>query len=177
MHYKKDLATQIDNARKKDVEEKEKVKLRGGNRLKIEDTDGSSDGEIEEVDMKVELNAKSDELVKNANETKKIHVTEVETDEDDENNEEKEVAKKESAPLAEKEQISLKEERTQGTSSKMLDFVLPKTVIEFKDRANQHFTNGQYGDAAENYTQAIESLNKNILIAKSKFCFLCLKKI
>ena len=151
------------------------MKSRGGNRLQIEDTDGSSDEEeVREVDMKQAIKTApvvtETPIAENKEPQKKeIKITEVETDEDEE--EEEEVVEAE-MPKVKPETIEppvVVTETKIEAKPQPVDFDLPKNVIQFKDKALNFFSSGQYGDAVEQYALAIDSLNKSLLASKSKF--------
>ena len=174
----KDLKMQIETALKKETEEKEKVKSLGGNRLKIEDTDGSEE-EIEEINIKTKvkttqvLNDEKKKIEEHSTKKKQIEVTEVDTDdEDQEEEEENEDKGKDAIPILNnqtKSNVNIKVEQK--------NYELSKNVIDFKDKAFKFFSNGQYGDAVENYTKAIEHLNKDISTAKGEYLFILFTKI
>jgi tetratricopeptide (TPR) repeat protein len=177
-----DLRAQIEMSLKRENEEQEKVKARGGNRLKIEDTDGSSNEEdeekIEKIDMKKTVTSsnatisastpltKKQEPVEKTDQKKKIKITEVENDddeEDDRNGNQLQPTK----PISEiNDNLKPKQEILEQKPS--VNYDLPKLVVDFKDKAHKFFTSGAYGDAAENYTKAIEILTKNLTTTRDE---------
>ncbi len=98
-----------------------------------------------------------------SNQKKQIKVTEVDTD-DEEDDEEQE----EPVNVANSQQQS---KTNANIEIKQINYELSKNVLDFKDKAFKSFSSGQYGDAAENYSKAIENLNKDISSAKSMHLF------
>ncbi len=137
------------------------MKSSGGNRLKIEDTSGSEDEEengnknVKNKKANIETAAKfSDSLRK-----KNIKITEVESDdyEDEEDNKTEDINNKidgKENKIKNEEEISLEK------IVEKKDYQLPKNVINLKDKANNNFTNGHYGDALNYFTQAINALQE-----------------
>ncbi|CAF0712360.1 unnamed protein product [Brachionus calyciflorus] len=156
-----DLKKQIEADHKKDTEDKERVKSIGGNRLKIEETDGSDEESEQEEEAKKEIEKKLDEP------KKKINIAEVESDESD--SEEETIKKFENQEEKTDERLKtdesklnpVNEQPTQIETSKIetkVVFELPDSVLKLKDKATELFSNGQYGDAIEYYTKSIDEL-------------------
>jgi hypothetical protein len=93
------------------------------------------------------------------NKKKQIKITEVETDDEEDD-------QKQEEPV----NVVNNQQRYKANAnieSKQINYELSKNVVDFKDKAFKSFSSGQYGDAAENYSKAIENLNKDISLAKS----------
>ena len=193
-----EMQKDIEKCYKKELEDKEKLKSKGGNRLKIEETDGSSDDEEEVQVVDPKLTAKIKDTPKpiiNLAPKKQIKIAEVESDEDEDNTKEnikkdeeekpksnpKQESKSENAkqtkpvesPKKEiKQEVKSENAKTEEKVQPKADPVkelpqkeakqydLPKSVIDIKDKANTLFGSGQYGEAVENYSKAIEQLKK-----------------
>ena len=52
-------------------------------------------------------------------------------------------------------------------SKPMVTFKLDQKLIEEKDKGNQKYKNGQYGEAVEHYAKVIDELNKILKSYKS----------
>lgn len=140
------------------------MKSLGGNRLKIEETDGSSeDDEIEDEDeeeyqenLKVNSRVSSSEK---EGQTRQIKIAEVESDES-EGESEMAVETNNVVPAVTKVEVESK-------LKTMVTFKLDQKLIEEKDKGNQKYKNGQYGEAVEHYAKVIDELNKILKSYKS----------
>ena len=166
-----ELFDDIEKALKKENKEKSEVKAKGGKRLTIEETDGEEESEEEE-----------EEAVKPATTKKSIEIKEVEDDEEEEEapvevskpfvDEASLKIEPPQQPAAKEELASAKDESKIAEASKPVvpektveqpkieEKPLPKKVIDFKDRANKEYSNGQYGEAINFYSKAIDELKK-----------------
>ena len=164
----KELKGQIEQLLKKELEEKERIKSLGGNRLKIEESDSSDEDEMPNIQMtdSGKLNGHADAA---AGKKTSIKISEVESEdcEDSEEETENDAAKPvanqiiEEKPAAEQKPI----EAALKPIHQTIKLELPEVVLSIKDKANTQFASGQYSDAMLFYTKAIEHL---ILMQPSK---------
>ncbi len=128
------------------------MKLNGANRLLIEDTDGSSSEEEEEVEkihLKDNKPKKNEEIIEIPLHKTSIKISEV--DEDDEETDESESEKE----TDNKENVSLNPE-----PKEKVVLELPQNIATIKDEAFKQFSSGQYGSACELYGKAIDNLKE-----------------
>ena len=201
-----EMQKDIEKCYKKELEDQEKLKSKGGSRLKIEETDGSSDDEEEVQVVDPKLTAKTKDAPKPTIDVapkKQIKIAEVESDDEDEEDNKENIKKAEeekpkSNPKQESKSENAKKEEKAQTTAKPVElpkkeikqevksenvkaeekvepkadpvkelpkkeakqYDLPKSVIDIKDKANTLFGSGQYGEAVEKYSKAIEQLKK-----------------
>ena len=156
-----ELCDEIKKALKKENDENEQVKAKGGKRLTIEETDG--DESEEEQEQEVVATKKS------------VQIKEVEEDDEEseaEENSEKgvdsvppkiEEAKIEAPQKVEEVKIEASrkvEEAKIEAPPKVEEKPLPQKVVDFKDKANKEYAAGQYGEAISYYSKAIDQLKK-----------------
>ena len=166
----KELKGQIEQLLKKELEEKERIKSLGGNRLKIEESDSSDEEEMPHIQMNEssKLNGHADTA---ASKKTSIKISEVESEdcEDSEEETENEAAKPVVNQVIEEKPATTEQKPIEAESKpihQIIKLELPEVVITMKDKANTQFASGQYSDAMLFYTKAIEHL---ILMQPSKY--------
>lgn len=130
------------------------MKLNGANRLLIEDTDGSSseeEEEVEEIHLKDNKPKKNEEIIEIPLHKTSIKISEV--DEDDEETDESESESEKETNN--KENVSLNPE-----PKEKVVLELPQNIATIKDEAFKQFSSGQYGSACELYGKAIDNLKE-----------------
>jgi len=164
----KELADNLNLAMKKESAEKEEVQAKGGKRLTIEETDGDSedDEEAQEVPvMKASLQQAKAEVskeiekepvvVKEDKKPKRIIIEE--SDDEVEKKAESKVVE-ETIKNDENKQFVDQHQDIVKDAEKIEERELPAAVVDYKDKANKLFANGQYGEAIGLYTKAIAHL-------------------
>ncbi len=164
----------VDDALKIEDETNDRLNKSGGKRLRIDETDGSDDEDervvvapassVETVpsDLNKNVAAKFEEA------KKRVQIDEVNSDSESEEPPKKEAPppvdqpKKAAPPPNEFKLTPPKKEAPPPQPVKKID--LPKEITVAKDKAFEFFTSGNYGEARDQYTKAIEKLE---LILKS----------
>lgn len=184
-----ELKNEIDLKYKIEQEAKEKVLSAGGNRLKIEETDGSEDEEEDVVIKPSQTEKIPTNNQSNLKNKKSIKITEVESDDEETDEEsvkeikpETQTSPKNEEPkqiIPEKSQTKAAEPKQETPSPSLSDkkeenieppkpvssIELPASLLEFKNKGNTLFSSGQYGEAIDYYTKAIDEIKK--ITAKS----------
>lgn len=146
----KELEKQIEKEILNEAEEKEKLKSIGGNRLKIEETDGSEEEDSDQEEIsKVNVNN---------GQKKQIKIAEVESEGSDE---ETEYIPETNPKITEASKPVIENTAEKAVEKPIKkEITIPETVLAAKDKANGLFQAGQYGEASEYYTRAIENLTR-----------------
>ena len=163
------MKVQIEEQIVKETEDLEKLKKQGGKRLQIEESDSSEDEDIEEKLTNIVLNAEEKPTsieVKDTITGKKtsIKISEVDSEDCEETDDEETSQSIEKQPAAEPTKPEPKSEDVNFSEKiapvpvESVKIELPKNILDFKDKANTQFASGQYSDALEFYSFAIDAL-------------------
>ncbi len=153
-----ELQAQISAVMQKAGEEEARVKSLGGKRLQIEESD-TDDEDVEEKLENILLNSKSEKPAsiqvkdKVTGQKTSIKITEVES-EDCEETDDEEIETK----VTVDDNVKAPVEPVVEKVREEVKIELPKRVVDFKDKANAQYASGQYSDALEFYTFAVDAL-------------------
>jgi len=166
-----ELQAEINTLIKKAGDEEAKVKAMGGKRLQIEESD-TDEEDVEEKLENIILNSKSERpdsiQVKDkvSGQKTSIKISEVESEEyDDETDDEEKKVNEDPQP-----QVRQVIEPVVQPVVEQVKIELPQRIVEFKDKANLSYANGQYSDALEFYTFAIDALKSEKNSKYDQFC-------